>query len=394
MLRTAGALVAGGRACGVCDAAAASEHLQSKQTYFQRFPTLLSPFYGEATKETVLRQVGDGIWAVEQNLEIGPLQTPLRCVVVRLRDGSLWVHAPLAPTEEFFELVEACGNGSTDCVAHVVVPTYALEHKVFVKDALKRWPRACLWTSPGQFSFPVQVPDDVVWGKEVSGVLDGSDIDLATPTNPWSDEIQFETLAAGTFRIGGSPLTFFETVFFHPRSKSLIVTDCLARIQLTAPGRLSEPQKLLLLSKRSTAEPFPADTAEARQAGWEKTALLVSYFFPEHEELDPDAGFGVVTWTTGWHENFKALAGRLVVPPVVRTLIYAQDPARVKRWAERVATRWDFDQVVPAHWEAPIHASKKDFEKAFAFLEDGSIDAFPANDLARGLKPIANIFLR
>jgi hypothetical protein len=189
-------------------------------------------------------------------------------------------------------------------------------------------------------------------------------------------------------------LTFYETVFFHRRSKSLIVTDCLARIQLAAPGRLSEPQKLLLISKRSTAEPLPADTAEARQAGWEKTALLVTYFFPEHEELDPDAGVGVVTWTTGWHENFKALAGRLVVPPVVRTLIYAQDPARVKRWAERVATRWDFDQVVPAHWEAPIHASKKDFEKAFAFLEDGSIDALPANDLARGLKPIANIFLR
>jgi hypothetical protein len=51
MLRTAGALVAGGRAYGVCDAAAASEHLQSKQTFFQRFPTLFAPFYGEATKK-------------------------------------------------------------------------------------------------------------------------------------------------------------------------------------------------------------------------------------------------------------------------------------------------------------------------------------------------------
>jgi len=36
-----------------------------------------------------------------------------------------------------------------------------------------------------------------------------------------------------------------------------------------------------------------------RQRGWEKTALLVSYFFPEHEELDPTA-LGVVTWTPGW----------------------------------------------------------------------------------------------
>ena len=30
----------------------------------------------------------------------------------------------------------------------------------------------------------------------------------------------------------------------------------------------------------------------------------MSYFFPEHEELDPEAGPGVVTWTDGWHGNF------------------------------------------------------------------------------------------
>ena len=120
----------------------------------------------------------------------------------------------------------------------------------------------------------------------------------------------------------------------------------------------------------------------------------MSYFFPEHEELDPEAGLGVITWTDGWHDNFKALAGRLLVPPVVRTRIYAQDPARVRSWADRVVTRWDFDQIVPAHWEAPIRASPKDFERAFAFLEDDGIDAFPANDLARGLKPIADIFVK
>ena len=157
---------------------------------------------------------------------------------------------------------------------------------------------------------------------------------------------------------------------------------------------LSDPQNLLLISKRSTADAFPADTAESRQVGWEKTALLVSYFFPEHEELDPEAGLGVVTWTEGWHDNFNALAGRLIVPPVVRTLIYAQEPSQVKRWAKRVAERWEFEQIVPAHWEAPIRASPKEFERAFAFLEDETLDAFPAEDLRRGLKPIADVFVR
>ena len=388
----AGVAAAGCASCGNSDAAAVEA--RSSQRYFQRFPTLFAPLYGEATKPTVRRQVGENIWVLEQTLELGPLQSPLRCVVIRLRNGSLWVHAPLAPTEEFFQLVEELGSGgAAGVVAHVVAPTYALEHKVFVKDALLRWPQARLWTAPGQFSFPVQVDDELVWGREVSGVLHGSDTDR-TSSAPWTDEIQYETLTAGTFAVGLSSLTFYETAFFHSTSRTLIVTDCLARVPLTVPSdSLNDPQKLLLISKRSTADAFPPDTAEARQAGWEKTALLVSYFFPEHEELDPEAGFGVVTWTEGWHDNFKALAGRLIVPPVVRTLIYAQDPAQVQKWAKRVAARWEFDQIVPAHWEAPIRASPKDFEAAFAFLEDQTIDAFPAEDLRRGLKPIADVFV-
>ena len=74
-------------------AAAAAAAAAERRAYFQRFPTLFAPLYGDAAKETVRRQVGDGIWVLEQNLELGPLQTPLRCVVVRLRDGGLWVHA-------------------------------------------------------------------------------------------------------------------------------------------------------------------------------------------------------------------------------------------------------------------------------------------------------------
>lgn len=388
----AGGVAANGAMCGI---ASAADEEDRRRRYFQRFPTLFAPIYGEASRRTVKRQIGETIWALEQSLELGPLQTPLRCVVVRLEDGSLWVHAPLAPTEEFFELVESCGpGGENGNVAHVVVPTYALEHKVFVKDALLRWPDARLWTAPGQFSFPWRsVPDEFVWGRGVSGVLAGSDQDEASKDVPWASEIQYETLAGGTFRIGGSPITFYETAFFHGASKSLIVTDSLAQVPLSVP-ELNDPANLLLVSKRSTADAQPPDTPEARQDGWEKTALLVSYFFPEHEELDPEAGPGVVTWTDGWHGNFQALAGRLIVPPVVRTLIYAQDPPEVRRWVNRIASgRWGFEQIVPAHFEAPIRAGPREVDRAFKFLEDGSLDPFPASDLRRGLRPIADLAL-
>ena len=416
---------------------------QQQQKYALKFPTLFAPLYGEAYRKTIKRPLGGSksntttttntgtasitnddkddntiIWALEQNLELGPLQTPVRCTVIRLNDGTLWVHAPLAPTQEFFDLVESCaatssgsGNGDNrNAVAHVVVPTYALEHKVFVKDALQRWPNAQLWTSPGQFSFPFAgVSDEFVFGKAVSGVLDGYSSSSSSSSSsdakvlpPWSDEIEYASLQAGTFNIGGKPTTLCETAFFHKASKSLIVTDAVARIPKSVPP-LNDPEQLLLISKRSTSDPMPEDTPQSRLDGWEKTALLVSYFFPEHEEIDPQTP-GVVTWTEGWHDNFHALAGRLIVPPVVRTLIYAQNPARVQTWVDQIVDGsnnnnnnhqgWDFDQIIPAHFEAPIPATPQEFAAAFRFLQDDTIDAFPKNDLARGLKPIADIALK
>mmetsp|Transcript_33693 Transcript_33693/g.77749 ORF Transcript_33693/g.77749 Transcript_33693/m.77749 type:complete len:478 (-) Transcript_33693:233-1666(-) len=374
-----------------------------KEKYTLKFPTLFAPLYGEAYRKTIKRplRVGtdtktpgtdDNIWALEQNLELGPLQTPIRCTVIRLKDGTLWVHAPLAPTQEFFDLVESCGSGDKEGVAHVVVPTYALEHKVFVKDALQRWHNAQLWTSPGQFSFPFAVPNEFIFGKVVNGVL-GSSIYDGQKVPPWSDEIEYASLEAGTFNIGGKSTTLYETAFFHKASKSLIVTDAVAQIPKYVPP-LNNPEQLLLISKRSTSDPMPNDTPQSRLDGWEKTALLVSYFFPEHEELNPEK-VGVVTWTEGWHDNFNALAGRLIVPPVVRTLIYAQNPARVQKWVDEIVDgQWDFDQIVPAHFEAPISATPKEFAAAFRFLKDDNIDAFPKNDLARGLKPIADIALK
>ena len=376
-----------------------------RRTYVQQFPTLFDPLYGKSSRQTIITQLSENMWALEQSLILGPLETPLRCVVVRLADNTLWVHAPLAPTEEFFDMVESCAgdivgdaNGENDSskrgvVSHVVCPTYALEHKIFVKDALKRWPNAKLWVAPGQFSFPIRsTSDDIVWGRSISGTLQTSDLDDSYAQPPWIDEIQYETLAAGTFDIGGVGTTLHETAFFHRPSKALIVTDSVAKVSL-GPPPLNRHDNLLLVSKRSTSDLMPEDTAEARQIGWEKTALLISYFFPEHEEPDPEK-FGVVTWTDGWHDNFEALAGRLIVPPVVRILLYAQDPRRVKSWVDRVANRWNFDSIVPAHWEAPITAGPDDFKKAFRFLEDESIDAFPENDLKRGLKPIADIALK
>lgn len=104
--------------------AASAAAAVNPRAYFQRYPTLFAPFYGDDERATIIKEVVPGsVWALEQNLAIGPLETPLRCVVIKLGSGQLWVHAPLAPTEEFFTLIESLGAP----VGHIVVGTYFLE---------------------------------------------------------------------------------------------------------------------------------------------------------------------------------------------------------------------------------------------------------------------------
>jgi len=365
------------------------------RSYFQDVPTLFAPLYGSDERATLLKTVvPEKVFALEQNLALGPLETPLRCVVVKLNDGSLWVHAPLAPTSEFFELVESLGP-----VKHVVVPTYALEHKIFAKNALERWPDSKLWVAPGQFSFPFEVgfqrvfgrdaPDGVLGVKGKPGDLSGEmkpDATLNNSNPEWLDEIACDVLRAGTFGVLGKTVTLYEATFFVKATKTMIVTDCVAYVPKAIP-ELQTPEKLLLVGKFSTDDPQPSDTYDNRLAGWKKTCLLVTYFFPEHEELVRP---GLVEWSEGWEENFDRLSERLLVPPVVRATLYSQDPKKVREYVDRVSSNWDFETVVPAHWAGPVNATPAQFREAFRFLEDFSIDAFPEGDMKRGLKPIAD----
>ena len=81
----------------------------------------------------------DTIWTFEQTqaLENFCVYTPVRMTVIRLRSGGLWVHAPIAPTEECVRLVKELGE-----VEFIVLPTFAYEHKAFVGPFSREFPKA------------------------------------------------------------------------------------------------------------------------------------------------------------------------------------------------------------------------------------------------------------
>ena len=80
-------------------------------------------------------------------------------------------------------------------------------------------------------------------------------------------------------------------------------------------------------------------------AGWKRMALQILYFVPGNL-LDPEA-------------SFQALQRKLLVSPVLQTLVYSKNPEGSQDWIERI-TSWKFKRVIPAHFAAPVAAGPKD----------------------------------
>ena len=66
--------------------------------------------------------------------------------VIKLRSGGLWVHAPIAPTDECIALL----NELDAPVEHIVLPTTLFEHKIFVGPFQRRFPNATVFIAPDQ----------------------------------------------------------------------------------------------------------------------------------------------------------------------------------------------------------------------------------------------------
>lgn len=123
---------------------------------------------------TTLQVEKDSVWTFEQTqaLELFNVFIPVRMTVIRLKSGGttahalqprpdtrvrartpapasggltaracrctgLWVHAPVAPTDECVRLVKELGP-----VEYIVLPTYAYEHKAFVGPFSRAFPKA------------------------------------------------------------------------------------------------------------------------------------------------------------------------------------------------------------------------------------------------------------
>ncbi|MBD2093075.1 DUF4336 domain-containing protein [Microcoleus sp. FACHB-1515] len=344
----------------------------------------LVPLYPYGQRQTLCREiVPDSIWVFEQIQGFLYIVVPIRMTIVKLAAGGLLVYAPIAPTAECLRLVRELVALHGD-VRYIILPTASgLEHKVFVGPFARQFQAAQVFVAPTQWSFPVNLP--LSWLGFPAKRTQVLPLDSAIA--PFADEFDYAIL--GPIKLGLGQ--FEEVAFFHKRSRTLLVTDTVLSIPADPPAVVQlDPFPLLFYAKEDESEQT-IDTSSNRRKGWERICLFAFYFAPSALEVVPFGqsirnaaqaadrsrrayfGWFPFRWKPNWLDTFNQLRnqGRLLVAPILRTLILNRAPTETLAWVDRVC-QWNFQRVIPAHFDAPIAADPQQFRSAFAFLRYAS----------------------
>lgn len=141
-----------------------------------------------------------------------PMPFTTRMTVVRLANGDLFLHSPIAFDERLAAELRAMGT-----VRHLISPNQW--HYAHIGEWQKAFPEAIAWASPG------------VRGRARARHIDvhfDRDLEPSAPED-WRAEIDQTLMPGGIFK---------EFVFFHEASRTLILTDTVMNMDL---DKLDEP---------------------------------------------------------------------------------------------------------------------------------------------------------
>jgi len=143
-----------------------------------------------------LRRLDEDLWIVDRPLAIFGIHVGARMTVIRLGNGDVLLHSPVAPDSETIGALAGVGP-----VRHLLAPNKV--HHLYFAAAAAAYPEATRWAAPGLAEKRRDLRFDAV--------LDD------TPATAWANEID-------QVRFRGVPHVE-EIVFFHRPSRTLIATD-------------------------------------------------------------------------------------------------------------------------------------------------------------------------
>ena len=142
-----------------------------------------------------LVQHAEDVWTVSVPHRYLGLHLGTRMTVLRLPDGTLWLHSVVAVDDILGDEIQALGP-----VRHLVLPD--LYHHVYATDAIQRWPAAGVYAPAAM-------------RQKLPGLRIDAELS-ETPDPAWCG-------ALVPVHIDGSLLD--ETVYVHPASRTLVCAD-------------------------------------------------------------------------------------------------------------------------------------------------------------------------
>jgi len=158
-----------------------------------------------------MNQLGDNLWELERPLKAPGLRINHRMTVVRLGDGSLWVHSPVECEDSIRRAL-----GQVGVVCHLIAPS--CYHDLYWPAWFEHYPEAQFHCAPGLTDEHAELPFNNVLSPD-------------KPT-PWEAELP-KIFVEGMPRLN-------EFVFVHRASRTLIVADLVFNIAATAQNSVAK----------------------------------------------------------------------------------------------------------------------------------------------------------
>ena len=185
-----------------------------------------------------------------------PLPFITRMTVVRLGNGDLFIHSPIAFEPALADRLQAMGT-----VRHLVSPNQF--HYAHIGEWSRAFPGAVAWASPRARKRARSRGIDVHFDRDIG----------IEPPEEWRAEIDQTAVPGGIFG---------EIVFFHKESKTLILADTIINLELDMirqPWRVRRQADRNVLSARPNIlrHAVAASFAETKDAsGGPKNAVMAA----------------------------------------------------------------------------------------------------------------------
>jgi hypothetical protein len=155
----------------------------------------------------MLSPITDNVWVEPRPLRFFGVETGTKMTVVRLENGDVFVHSPVAIDPQLREQIDAIGP-----VRALVAPT--LFHHLYIGDWMKVYPEATVSCCPGL----EKKRKDLTWTRVL-----GDD-----PAEEWKGELEQVFFGARTMEN--------EVIFFHKKSKTIISSDFMFNLSKHPSG--------------------------------------------------------------------------------------------------------------------------------------------------------------